>query len=153
MKQGYSWLNTKEVKRIRNIFLDNYNYEFDFSSYALCINEKNKIYMINRDVDRIDLDKVRINTIGLYLGELKDNEIRISIEFSQMIGPNAKSSIIELNDENAAKWLRGYDLDLERSHKGFVLIKNKNNFLGCSKHKNNQLMNFVPKERRIKSID
>ncbi|OVE74951.1 hypothetical protein BVX95_00820 [archaeon D22] len=153
MKQGYSWLNSKETKKIKQLIEDNFGCEFDFSKYALCINQKNKIYMINREVDRIDLDLVRINTFGQYFGELSDNEFRLSIEGAQIIGKIATKNVVEITDEEEFKWLRGYDIDKEGTTKGFVILKNGEDIVGCSKHKNNVMMNLVPKERRIKSVD
>ena len=153
MKTGYSWLNSKEIKRLKQIVSDNFNAELDFRNYALCINQKNKIFLINRDIGEVDLELFRINTIGLYFGEMKDKEIRLSLEGAEIVAKTAKKNIIEFDDVKAAKWLRGQDLEMEGSHKGFVILKRGNNILGCSKHKNNTLMNFTPKERRIKSID
>lgn len=153
VKKGYSWLNTKEVKRIKQVIFDNFDAEIDFSKYALAINANNKVYMINRDVAELNLELLRINTVGLYLGELKDNEMRLSLEGSEIVSKDAKKNIIELDDIAAARWLRGEELSLEGSHKGFVILKRGKDILGCSKHKNSILMNFVPKERRIKSVD
>lgn len=153
MKTGYSWLNSKEIKRLKQVLFDIFEAEPDFSEYALCINQKNKIFMISRDVGEIDLELLRINTIGLYFGELKDKEIRLSIEGTEIVAKTAKKNIVELDDEGAAKWFRGHDLKLEGSHKGFVIIKRGNDVLGCSKHKDGVLMNFTPKERRIRSVD
>lgn len=153
MKPGYSWMNSKEVKKVKQLLLENYGFEFDFSKYAFCINESNKVYMVNKEIDRFDLEVVRINSIGLYLGELGENEFRLSMEASQIIGPLAQTNVVELNDEEAAKWLRGVDLEKEGSSQGFVIIKRGKDYLGCSKHKEGILMNFTPKERRIKSVD
>ncbi|MBR9676180.1 hypothetical protein GOV05_04170 [Candidatus Woesearchaeota archaeon] len=154
MKKDYVWLNSKEVKRIKKSIDECYGLSFDTSKYALCLSPKNKIYLINRDVDKIDLGSVKINTIGLYFAESKGGELRLSMDGAMMIGRNATKNVVELSSSDSEKWLRGYDLDLEGEHKGFVIIKNSNgDVLGCSKHKNGKLMNFTPKERRIKSSD
>lgn len=153
MKKGYSWLNSKEVKKLKESLNKTYGCEFDFSKYAICINERKKYYMINRDIDRIDLEQVRINNIGLYFGEQYDEGIRLSIESSQLIGPVATKNIVELDDVKTALWLRGNEIEFPGRHDGFVLVKRGPDFLGCAKHKEDKLLNFVPKERRIKSID
>ena len=46
--------------------------------------------------------------------------------------------------------MKGQDLQLSTDLKGFVIIKNKDNFLGCGKVAENKILNFIPKERRTK---
>ncbi len=84
---------------------------------------------------------------GIYFGTLEKNGIRLSIEGSFIVGKLAKKNVIELDDENAKRWMGGQDLELPV--KGYVILKWKNFFLGCGKGNGKIVKNYVPKERRI----
>ena len=88
-----------------------------------------------------------------YYHFVKDNKIRLSIEGSQLIGPKAKKNIVELNDKEAKEWLKGIDLDKKTNNNGFVLIKHKNDFIGCGKQMKDKILNYVPKIRRLNVSD
>lgn len=153
-KLSYSWLNSKEIKKISAGLEDNFGCKFDFKGYGVCINSKNKLYIVNREIAGINLDYFVINSTGLYFGEKKeDGSIRLSIEGAQLVGKDASKNIIELNDDDAFKFFRGHDIEGDFSYKGFVIVKRGEDILGCSCVKNGKLLNFLPKERRIKSSD
>ena len=84
-----------------------------------------------------------------------ENGIRLSIEGSQIIGPKATKNVVEINDEQVKQWLKGEDLEIEdkNNYSGFVIIKNKNDFLGTGKIKDNKILNYVNKGRRVNIID
>jgi len=143
-------LNSREIKTILKLIKNQWKADFG-KEYAFLMNSKNKIFLINRDISKIDLNKLRINNMGLYFGELKNDELRLSIEGSQLIGPLAKKNILELDDNEAREYLKGADLDKKTKEKGFLLIKNNDNFLGTGKATGEKIFNYTPKERRIKS--
>jgi NOL1/NOP2/fmu family ribosome biogenesis protein len=145
-------LNSKKTKEIYNIL--NNQWEIDNKiDYVFLMNDDNNIYIINRDIDKIDLNLLRINSIGLYLGEIKDGKIRLSIEGSQIFGPMCKKNIIELNSEEMKTWMIGEDIIKEYpTGNEYVIIKYKNDYLGSGKCRDNKIFNFVPKTRRLKNI-
>lgn len=148
-------LNKKELKPIFEFIKEHWNID-DLSfldDYAFLINEKDNIYIAKREVFDLDLSCLRISTIGLYFGEAKNEEFRLSIEGSQMIGKYAKDNVLELTREESRDWLRGYDLDKESDLNGFVLIKHGDDFMGTGRVKEGRVLNFVPKSRRLKSSD
>ncbi|MEM3373672.1 MAG: hypothetical protein QXE31_00475 [Candidatus Woesearchaeota archaeon] len=149
--QNLRILNSKEKKELLNKIKEQFDSNLsDLDQYIFLINPKNKIFIISNDFSKIDIKELRINSLGLYLGEIYNNELRLSIEGSQIIGKSAKKNILELNNELAEQWLKGLDIDLNQDYKNsFYLIKNNNNFIGCGKIINKKLFNYVPKERRI----
>lgn len=151
MKPGLWFLNSKETKEVKRKL----DLQFGFSDihYAFLMNDNNKIFIVNRDVDRLNLKVLRINTIGVYFGEDYGDEVRLSIEGSQIVGPHAIKGVVELTREDAREWIKGSDLEHPGSTKGFVIIKSGNDYIGCAKHKEGKLLNHVPKERRIKASD
>lgn len=146
-------LNSKEAKAILRIIKEQWNAEPKLDYFFFKDND-NKIYIMNREFTLIDTSKLRINSLGLYIGQLRDNEFRLSIEGSQIIGKHAKKNVVELNKEDMRRWLRGEEIDLIKKIPGFIILKHNNDFLGSGKiTKDNKLMNFIPKERRIRSAD
>lgn len=143
-------LNSKEIKKIIEAIDEQHNCEIKLD-YGFLESDENKIYLINKDIARIDLGKLRLSSVGLYFGRIGENGFEPSIEGSQLIGPDAKKNLVLLDEEEIKKWLRGEDLEKETDHKGIVLLKNnENDFLGCGRIKNGKIINLVPKERRLK---
>ena len=140
-------LNSKEKKNLSKLIKKQFDCDFTFN-YEVFMNTKNKIFILNKDVSKIELDELRINSLGLYFGELSRDELTLTIESSQIIGPIAKNNVLKLDYDQAKNWMKGEDFDIDTKLEGFVIIKNKDDFLGCGRIVNNKLLNYVPKERR-----
>lgn len=145
-------LNSKEVRSIKELIKKQWGCDFS-TELAWLLSEKDRIYLITRDVEKIDMSKLRVDVMGLYFGELKGDELRLSVEGSQLVGPLATKGILELDDAEARAWLKGQDFEKKTDIPGFVIMKNKDDFLGCGKVKNNRVLNFMPKNRRILAED
>jgi len=142
-------LNKKETERILDRIKEQFainNFELN---YGMLMNKEGKIFLISKDINKVNLSKLRINELGLYIGRL-DKEIRLSIEGSQLFGRYACKNIYEVNEEEASSWMQGNDIPCNKEFKGFVIIKFRDNYLGSGKCKDNKILNYVPKERRIK---
>ena len=150
--QNLRVLERKDKKTFLEILKKQFGFE-DKLNYAFLTNNKNKIFIVNRDIANIDLNKIRINSIGLYIAELRNNEIRLSIEGSQLIGKKAKKNIIELDEKQAREWLKGKDIETKTKKQGFVILKHNNDYLGSGKVKENKILNFIPKTRRLNVSD
>ena len=146
--QNLKILNKKEIKQIFSIIKKQYGCDIDLG-HVFLKNDKNRLFITNKDIIKIDLSKLRINSVGLYIAELRDNEIRLSIEGSQLIGPYAKKNIIELDEEQTRKWMKGEDLEIKGEYHGFVILKNKNDYLGSGRYSNGRIFNYVSKVRRL----
>lgn len=160
-------------RKDKKAFLQLLKKQFDFNDkldYTFLINNKNKVFIVNKDIANIDLEKITLNSAGLYIAEFRNNEIRLSIEGSQLIGKEAKKNIIELDEKQARDWLKGKDIErlsfqgktnLEKmrgesehfdkttKEQGFVILKHNKDYLGSGKAKENKILNFVPKTRRL----
>ncbi|MBW3000128.1 hypothetical protein KY339_05640 [Candidatus Woesearchaeota archaeon] len=145
-------LNTREKKEIYSIMASQWGFSQKLD-YVFLINPKSKIYLVNRDFARIDTEKLRIDSVGLYFGELKKDGLRLSIEGSQIIGLNSKKNIVELSKQEMRLWLKGNDLEKTTDAEGFAIIKHEKDYLGTGKIKEGVILNFVPKTRRILADD
>lgn len=145
-------LNTRELKEIKKVLIK----QFDFQGklpYVFLISPRNRIYIVNRDFEKIPLNKLgtKIDSIGLYFGEYKNTSIRLSMEGSLIIAKDSSKNILELTEDEMKKWLKGEDLfkDMGEESK-FLIIKYKKDILGCGRYKEKRIFNYVPKERRMK---
>ena len=146
-------LNKKETEDILGLIKEQWDADMPIQ-YVYLMNTQDRIYVTSRDVFNLDLDKLKINSVGMYFGEiLKGNQLRLSIEGSQLAGPLSKKDVVDLDDEEARKWLRGLDLDIQLESKGFVLVRHGRDFLGCGKSMGDKILNYVPKARRVTSSD
>ncbi len=141
-------LNSKERKNIFRMLKEQFDSDFG-EEYEFFINPRNRIFIISKDFSKIDVKELRVNSLGLYLGELYHEELRLSVDGAQIVGKNAKKNIIELNDEDSERWMKGEDFDVDSDLSGFVIVKNGSDIMGCGKIANKRLYNYVPKERRV----
>ena len=150
--QNLKILNKKEIKQIMELAEKQWDCDIDLD-YVFLQNNKNRIFIVNKDISKIDLSRLRINSLGLYFGELNNAELRLSMEGSHIIGPHAKKNVLELNDEEAKRWMKGEDLDKETELHGFVIVKHDNDFMGCGRVKEKKVFNYVSKVRRISIME
>ncbi|TAL51498.1 MAG: hypothetical protein EPN86_06545 [Nanoarchaeota archaeon] len=138
-------LNKKESRAL----LEKINSQFgsSFETDRIFFLSGDDIYIANREVLEGIRESWRVNELGLYLGELKGEVVRLSIEGSQLIGPSATKNIFDIEDEK--KWISGEMMSVDAPNSGFVIIRHEADFLGCGKIKDGKLLNFVPKTRRI----
>ena len=117
------------------------------------------MYVISKNLGRIDFEKLRIDAQGLYFGELYDNRIRLSIEGCQIVGPSATKNLIDLDEKQMMEWVKGQDIEFTDTGKDFVIVRHlqkitgKYDILGCGKYKDGKLMNYVSKSRRLVVIN
>jgi len=98
----------------------------------------------------------QIERVGIYLAKIfidkeGKEQIRLSIEGSQILGSQAIKNIFELDDKLVQEWMQGQDLQIKTSKKGFLIIKYKEDFMGTGKASEEKISNFIPKSRRLKS--
>ncbi|MBI2654529.1 hypothetical protein HYX02_07040 [Candidatus Woesearchaeota archaeon] len=142
-------LNNKEIKQILEMIENQWGAKIKLD-YGFLKNNKNRVFVISKDISKIDTSKLRLNSVGMYFCEHDKLGIRLSIEGSQIIGTKATKNVVELNEEETRKWFRGEDLQKEcKDCKGFVILKHNKDFLGTGKYSNGRVLNYVGKTRRV----
>ena len=143
-------LSSSQKKKIINNL--NEQYGITFLPYLLIKFGKEKIRLYSGNLSKnelINLDRnLRIENIGIYFAKEQPDGIRLTIDSVHLI--NINKNILEINNDESEKWFKGYDLDINTS-KGFKILKNNNDFIGCGKSTGQKISNFVPKERRVKN--
>lgn len=94
---------------------------------------------------------VPVERLGVYFAKIIHDDVKLSIEGSQILKEQITKNIFSLDSEQAEKWMMGQELNLKPGMKGFAVMKYKDNFLGCGKASEDKISNFVPKMRRLKS--
>jgi NOL1/NOP2/fmu family ribosome biogenesis protein len=102
------------------------------------------------EIKKLDYMKINVERIGVYFCKFQNDEIRLSIEGTQILKDQITKNIFELNKEQAEQWMKGNELNIDSGFKGFVIMKYKEDLLGCGKASVNKITNFIPKNRRLK---
>jgi NOL1/NOP2/fmu family ribosome biogenesis protein len=115
---------------------------------------KERIFLFNGEISEKDLkkleDNIPIERAGVYFAKLIHDEIKLSIEGVQILKEQIKKNIFQLDDSQLEDWMKGHDLQLATGLHGFLIIKYKEDFLGCGKASQDKIGNFIPKSRRLK---
>lgn len=118
---------------------------------------RERIFLFNGDFSEEqikNLEKIAfIEKIGIYIGAIfmPTNEIRLSIEGTQIFKNQITKNLFEINIEQLENWMQGEELNIQTGLKGIIAIKYKDNFLGCGKASEIKIGNFIPKSRRLRS--
>jgi len=144
-------LNTRDVKKVLTKIKDQFNIKELKLDYTFLRNNKGRIFITNRNLAKIDTYKLQINSIGLYFAN-DYNEIRLTIEATQLIGKLAKKNILNISDSELITWFSGQSITTTKKFSGFVIIKHNEDFLGSGKYLDGKILNYVNKERWIRFI-
>ena len=110
------------------------------------------IYTINKDFQpdiNLLYSNLRVAYFGVKLGELMKGKLvpAHSLAMSRVLADSIMK--IELNREQAIRYLQKKDIDVEKSQPGWQLICFENHPLGWVKVLQNRLNNYYPMELRI----
>lgn len=152
--QKLTFLNTREIKRLREAVIGQFGC-FPEGNYAFLRNEKEKIFIVGREIAKINLQHLIIERIGLYFAEAKPFQIRLSKEGAQLLAREAKKrkvelrNVIVLNAKEVKEYFQGMDIEKDVGEKAQpVLLEYNQEILGCAKYKEGKILNFLPKYHR-----
>lgn len=103
---------------------------------------------------------VRIELVGMYLFHEYKDEIRLSFDAIYALKDKITKNIIEITDKQAEEFLKGRDILLMKEDEekfkstkeehGFKVIKNQGDLIGFGKLIDGRIINYMPKERRLR---
>ena len=153
VKETLHILNSRDKKPIIKFINDHWGAEF--KPDVMLMTNKKKVYIVSRGMETLDWQNLRVDKVGLYIGRFEKG-FRPTIEGSEIIGKTAKKNILTIEEEETKLWFKGEDLNIPKDRtkefQGFIIIKNKDDFLGSGKVTDRGVLNFVPKARRINMI-
>lgn len=92
---------------------------------------------------------LRIEYAGVYTAKQQADGIRLTIDGLSLFKEQITKNILEVTDEQAQEWFKGQDLLIQLENT-FKILKYKDELIGCGKSTGERIVNFMPKERRIK---
>ena len=150
MKDSLNILNTRDIKKITEELKKQYDIKELKFNYVFLKNNKNRIFITNKDISKIDFSKIRVNGIGLYFANQDKLGLRLTIEGTQLIGDKANKNVLELSQEDLENWFTGKDIETNEKLEGFIILKHKKDFLGTGNYSNGKIYNYISKERYVK---
>ena len=139
-------LTNKEVRSIIRKVTERYSCEFD-NNYNFFRNKEGKVYIVNNKFIKLKI-RNKLNSVGIYFCKYEKDGIRLSIEGSMLI-KKPKKNILKLKKNEFELWMSGNNLTIP-SERGYFLLEYDGLIIGCGKSKENLILNFVPKSRRMK---
>lgn len=109
--------------------------------------------LTTKQLQEIDDLKIHLERAGVYFAKIVNDEIRLSIEGVHLLQNQITKNIFELTDSQAEQWMSGEELLIPTGKKEFLVMKHKENFLGCGKASAEKISNYIPKNRRLKIKD
>ena len=147
-------LNSKEVKLITAMITEQFGLSFG-KEYAYIENSKGKIFIVTKEISTIDIDSLRTDRFGLYIGERGKTQIRLSMEGAQLLAALAKKrdiqlkNVIEISKDELKQYFNGEKLPRKNETENkLVLLSYNGNIIGCSSLKEGDLFNYMPKIHR-----
>lgn len=159
----------KQKERFNNLVKERYGFEVK-GQIIRQGSEKVRIFTGNLSEHELNVisGTVRVETVGLYLATKDETfeNIRFSFDAS-FLGKDAVKNVLDLDDIQVRQWFQGNDILLDdtpseqspefknqalTSSYPFIFLRYKEEIVGVGKLTDDKtkLINFVPKERRIK---
>lgn len=145
------FLSSKEKKQ----YVEKLDSQFGVTELPWLLIEtgKDKVRAFSGDLNREDISKIaqlaNIELIGMYLFKEELGGMRFGFDGSMMVKDWIVKNAVDLSDKQVFEWIRGNNLDVKLS-KGVYVVKHSGDVLGCGMSDGEKLINFVPKERRIR---
>jgi len=156
-KKGIFRYTKLRLSEIRDLLDDlSFFYDSDLSflkKYHFFKNSSEKVYIFNGEYEFID--QSRINSIGIYFGTFHNgNKFRLSIEGSKFVKP--KQNYVKLNQKAFNSYITAENLFIDEveeiSKTGsspFLIVVFEDENLGSVSIKENIILNYMPKSRKI----
>lgn len=145
-------LNQKEKKEIETRLSEQFG--IDNIPGLIVKRGEERLFIFSGDFSEEDIKKLEasapIERVGIYFARIIGDDIKLSIEGTNMLKNQINKNIFELNDEQLEEWMMGQDLQIKTGEKGLLVIKHNNDFLGCGKASEEKIGNFIPKSRRLR---
>jgi len=159
MTQQLKIYNSKEIKHVRELLTQQYGYTGKLDVVFMLSEKKQRLYIFTKDLASVNIEKLRIDSMGLYFGTFYEDMLRLTIEGTQLLGKECTNNIIEVNKTEMQQWMQGEKLLLneleqkpQKIPEGFVILRHGNDYLGCGKMGGDTILNYVPKTRYIHAL-
>lgn len=145
----FQTLNKKEKSEFEDNLKENYGIVLPRCQLIKAGNEKIRLFTGDFSEHELNIlaGLTRVETVGTYFAQTDVDNIRLGFDSCSLF--KSSKNIIELDEEQAKKWFQGYTLEINTEEQSYVLLKFNGIIIGCGKATGKNILNFVPKERRI----
>lgn len=146
-------MDAREKKELFSKISDAYGISPDiFSDYEF-LEKPERIFIVSRASLSINLRNLSIEGLGLSFARISGS-IKLTTNAIQLFGRYATKNILDLDTENALKYLRGLDISglPMKDLYGYVIVRSGKDYIGSGIYKDGYLKNQIPKQRRIKKF-
>jgi NOL1/NOP2/fmu family ribosome biogenesis protein len=115
------------------------------------ITRAEKIWIASSSVAEKDLNKLKIEAVGMLFGRYFPNEEKFkpTTNALQIFGKYATKNVVEISSVELQTYLTGFDIQKKADvENGFVIIKCNGDIIGCGLYKDGIIKNQIPKHRR-----
>jgi 16S rRNA (cytosine1407-C5)-methyltransferase len=146
-KQGNFPFQAASKKRV-----DDFNHilssHFAMAPLDGCLMERDQTLWLFPENFSTICEKIKFSRIGIQLGKIHKNGIRLSHEFATCYGINASKNRYSLSDSEAIEYFQGKDIKLPHliDEKGEVLLLLNETCVGFGKWQKNKIKNGLPRE-------
>ena len=146
-------LNSKEKKEIEKSLKEQFG--IDKVDGLILRRGEERLFLFQGEFTAEDIrnleQKIFIERIGIYFARIIEGKVKLSIEGTQILKDQIKKNIFEIEGETQLEnWMKGQDLPIKTGKRDFLVVKHKNDFLGCGKASEEKIGNFIPKSRRLR---
>ena len=71
-------LNNKEIKKILSLIENHWGAKLKLD-YGFLKNQKNRVFVITKEISKVDVSKLKLNSVGMYFCDIGAHGIRLSI--------------------------------------------------------------------------
>ena len=103
------------------------------------------------------IQNIHIEGYGLYFARIDGDEVRLTIDACQLLKEQIKHKILFLTEKQFKEYMEGKDVEANKEQieqtkeRMYYVLKYGEDLLGMAKVVNNQIKNYLPKDRRRKS--
>lgn len=152
---SYTLMKQSQIRELitkLSIYYGEEDLEF-LKKYNFYLNNKGKVQISKINLNELNIEK--INLVGLYFGTYHDeNRFRLSIEGSKFLKP--KKNYIKLNAKSLNTYLSGENLFKDevdeiniQDNCPFLIVQYENENIGCMNLKDNVLLTYLSKTRKL----
>ena len=139
--KGYEPIYKKDIEILRTTFKNVANIK------ELNLYKRNDNYFVVPEFE-LDFDNINVLSPGILLGTLQKGVVKIAHEFYHTY-PELFCNRIELDAVQVQEYLKGYEIELDTTTSGIVVVTHLGIALGGGKIVNGRLKNYYPKNLRI----
>ena len=147
-------LNSKDRKLILKDLHEMFGIESLPDVVYFCFNKKEKVYIATREIFDMQRDELRVNMFGMYFGTIMKDGFRLSLEGLTYVKDQITKNIFELTKKQFEEWILGGDIEVEneKDENTYLIMKYEQDFVGVGKLKNKNILNYLPKSRKLHKV-